>query len=146
MNNFTNKIDLKFFIFCFLIMYYRYIGHGDNAKSALLYSRVNKLGHSQCIDKNNITSRTNVTFIENIEGFTAAKMETLLFNAYTYFINNDKQQRIPTDTEYNSYKKLIIFLGKRRLNEVMSAYNSSNNCVGLKEYDGIYRFVYFSKN
>ena len=78
MNNFTNKIDLKFFIFCFLIMYYRYIGHGDNAKSALLYSRVNKLGHSQCIDKNNITSRTNVTFIENIEGFTAAKGNSVI--------------------------------------------------------------------
>ena len=35
-------------------MYFRYIGHGDNAKSALLYSRVNKLGHTGTIDKNDI--------------------------------------------------------------------------------------------
>ena len=40
----------------FVIMYFRYIGHGDNAKSALLYSRVNKLGHTGTIDKNDITS------------------------------------------------------------------------------------------
>ena len=51
-------------------MYFRYIGHGDNAKSALLYSRVNKLGHTGTIDKNDITSRTNVVFISNIENLS----------------------------------------------------------------------------
>ena len=146
MNNFTNKIDLKFFIFCFLIMYFRYIGHGDNAKSALLYSRVNKLGHTGTIDKNDITSRTNVVFISNIEGYSAAKMENLIFNTFMYNKIEDKQQNIPTETEYNSYKKLVIFLGKCKLKEVISAFNSSNSCIGLKEAEGVYRFVYFSKN
>ncbi len=127
-------------------MYFRYIGHGDNAKSALLFSRVNKLGYTGNIDKNNITSRTSATFIDNIEGYTAAKMETILFNTFMYNKNTDKQKNIPTNTEYNSYKKLIIFLGKNKLETVMKAYNSVDNCVALKESEGIYRFVYFSKN
>ena len=127
-------------------MYFRYIGHGDNAKSALLYSRVNKLGHTGTIDKNDITSRTNVVFISNIEDYSAAKMETLIFNTFMYNKIEDKQQNIPTDTEYNSYKKLLIFLGKCKLKEVLSAYNSNNSCIGLKESNGVYRFVYFSKN
>ena len=127
-------------------MYFRYIGHGDNAKSALLYSRVNKLGHTGTIDKNDITSRTNVVFISNIEGYSAAKMENLIFNTFMYNKIEDKQQNVPTETEYNSYKKLVIFLGKCKLKEVMSAFNSSNSCIGLKEAEGVYRFVYFSKN
>ena len=93
-------------------MYFRYIGHGDNAKSALLDSRVNKLGHTGTIDKNDITSRTNVVFISNIENYSAAKMENLIFNTFMYNKIEDKQQNVPTDTEYSSYKKLIIFLGK----------------------------------
>ena len=72
-------------------------------------------------------------------------MEKHLFNAFMYINNDDKQEKIPTDTEYNSYKKLIILLGKNRLYKVMDAYNSRNNCVALKECDGVYRFVYFSK-
>jgi len=127
-------------------MYFRYIGHGDNAKSALLYSRVNKLGHTGTIDKNDITSRTNVVFISNIEGYSAAKMENLIFNTFMYNKIEDKQQNVPTETEYSSYKKLVIFLGKCKLNEVMIAFNSSNSCIGLKEAEGVYRFVYFSKN
>ena len=127
-------------------MYFRYIGHGDNAKSALLYSRVNKLGHTGTIDKNDITSRTNVVFISNIEDHSAAKMENLIFNTFMYNKIEDKQQNVPTETEYNSYKKLVIFLGKCKLKEVMSAFNSSNSCIGLKEAEGVYRFVYFSKN
>ena len=127
-------------------MYFRYIGHGDNAKSALLYSRVNKLGHTGTIDKNDITSRTNVVFISNIENYTAAKMENLIFNTFMYNKIEDKQQNVPTETEYSSYKKLVIFLGKCKLKEVMSAFNSSNSCIGLKEAEGVYRFVYFSKN
>ena len=127
-------------------MYFRYIGHGDNAKSALLYSRVNKLGHTGTIDKNDITSRTNVVFISNIEGYSAAKMENLIFNTFMYNKIEDKQQNVPTETEYNSYKKLVIFLGKCKLKEVISAFNSSNGCIGLKETEGVYRFVYFSKN
>ena len=130
----------------FVIMYFRYIGHGDNAKSALLYSRVNKLGHTGTIDKNDITSRTNVVFISNIEGYSAAKMENLIFNTFMYNKIEDKQQNVPTETEYSSYKKLVIFLGKCKLNEVMIAFNSSNSCIGLKEAEGVYRFVYFSKN
>jgi len=127
-------------------MYYRYIGHGDNVKSALLYSRVNKLGHTGTIDNNDITSRTNVVFISNIEGYSAAKMENLIFNTFMYNKIEDKQQNVPTETEYNSYKKLVIFLGKCKLKEVISAFNSSNSCIGLKETEGVYRFVYFSKN
>ena len=127
-------------------MYFRYIGHGDNAKSALLYSRVNKLGHTGTIDKNDITSRTNVVFISNIEDHSAAKMENLIFNTFMYNKIEDKQQNVPTETEYNSYKKLVIFLGKCKLKEVISAFNSSNGCIGLKETEGVYRFVYFSKN
>tara|TARA_X000000950_G_C13880764_1_gene646773 strand:- start:583 stop:966 length:384 start_codon:yes stop_codon:yes gene_type:complete len=127
-------------------MYFRYIGHGDNAKSALLYSRVNKLGHTGTIDKNDITSRTNVVFISNIENYSAAKMENLIFNTFMYNKIKDKQQNVPTETEYSSYKKLVIFLGKCKLKEVMSAFNSSNSCIGLKEAEGVYRFVYFSKN
>ena len=126
-------------------MYFRYIGHGDNAKSALLYSRINKLGHSHSIDNHDITSRTSCIFVANCDNYTASKMEQLLFNTFMYVNIDDKQEKIPTETEYNSYKKLIIFLGKKTLYKVMDAYNSKDTCIALREYDGVYRFVYFSK-
>ena len=126
-------------------MYFRYIGRGDNAKSALLFSRVNKLGYTHSIDKYNITSRTSTIFVKNIENYSAKKMENLLFNAYLYINNDDKQGNIPTETEYNSYKKLIIFLGKNKLYKIMDAYNSRDSCIALKECEGVYRFIYFGK-
>lgn len=126
-------------------MYFRYIGHGDNAKSALLYCRVNKLGHSNFIDNHDITSRTNCIFVSNCDDCNASKMEQLLFNAFMYINIDDKQEQIPTETEYNSYKKLIIFLGKKTLYKVMDFYKSKDNCVAFKECNGVYRFVYFSK-
>ena len=125
-------------------MYYRYISRGDNVKSALLYCRVNKLGHTHKIDKHNITSRTEVCFVENIDGLSAAKMEQLLLFAFSHNNIKDKQKRIVTETEYNAYKKLIIYFGKVKYNNIMKNMRSKTSCIGLKENTDRYRFVYYS--
>ena len=125
-------------------MYFRYTSPGDNAKEALLYCRINKLGHTHKIDKHNITSRTDVCFVENIDGLSASKMEQLLLFAYAHDNIKDKQERIVTETEYNSHKKLIIYFGKTKYNIIMKNMKSKNSCIGLKENNRLYRFVYYS--
>jgi len=125
-------------------MYHRYIGRGDNAKSAFLFCRVNTLGHTKKLDDHNMTSRTCVYFVDNIDGVSGAKMEQMLIFAYSYSCNIDKPTRIPTNSEYAYYKKLIIYFGKKKYNKIMDNFQSNYSCIGLKEQDGIYRFIYYS--
>jgi hypothetical protein len=124
-------------------MYHRYIGRGDNAKSAFLFCRVNTLGHTKNLDGDNITSRTSVYFVDNIDGVSGAKMEQMILFAYSCNIDNNPT-RIPTNSEYAYYKKLIIYFGNKKYNKIMKNFKSSNSCIGLKEQDGIYRFIYYS--
>jgi hypothetical protein len=125
-------------------MYKRYVGYGINVNQALLFCRVNRLAYSKKISKNDITSRTNITLMENIDNATASRMEQILILAYSYK-NKTKNGTEFTESEYEYYKKLTIAFGIRKLNELFSSFNSKNSCVGIKEDDEHYRIIYFTK-
>ena len=65
-------------------MYKRYVGYGLNVNQALLFCRVNRLAYSKNISKNDITSRTNITLMENIDYATTSRMEQMLIFSYSY--------------------------------------------------------------
>lgn len=125
-------------------MYKRYVGHGLNVNQALLFCRVNRLAYSKKISKNDITSRTNITLMENIDYATASRMEQMLIFAYSYK-NKANNGTEFTETEYEYYKKLVIAFGNQKLNEIFTSFNSKNSCVGIKEDDEHYRIIYFTK-
>jgi len=125
-------------------MYKRYVGHGLNVNQALLFCRVNRLAYYKKISKNDITSRTNITLMENIDNATASRMEQMLIFAYSYK-NKTKNGQEFSDSEYEYYKKLVIAFGNQKLNEIFTSFNSMNSCVGIKEDEEHYRIIYFTK-
>ena len=123
-------------------MYKRYIGYGLTAKEALLFCKVNRLAYSKKISKYDITSRTRIILMNNIENESASSMEKILLFAYFYSINNNNDF---TESEYSNYKKLIIAFGKEKLNNILDLFSSKDGCVGIKEDDNSFRIIYFTK-
>lgn len=122
-------------------MYKRYIGSGETPKQALISLKINRLGYSKKLDKNDITSRTSILFVNNIDNCSAATMEKMLLFAYFY---HNKSGSNFSESEYNYYKKLIIAFGKNNVNNIFSSFCSKNSCIALLESENKYRIIYFN--
>lgn len=123
-------------------MYKRYICNGDTAKQAMLFCKVNRLAYSKKINKQDITSRTSIIQLDNIDNESGANMERMLLFAYFFYIKNNNGF---SDAEYKYYKKLTIALGRKKLHEILDNFSSKTSCVGIKEAENKYRIVYFTK-
>tara|TARA_B100001057_G_C22763680_1_gene916855 strand:+ start:511 stop:891 length:381 start_codon:yes stop_codon:yes gene_type:complete len=126
-------------------MYGRYIGFGSNVNQALLYCRINQMGHDGYINKNKISNKTNVMIIDKLPSTAGEHMEMQLFFGYKYHLYLNDNTIEYSNTEYNSYKKLVVFFGKDKLNEIYEFYTGSKKCLALKEKEFVYRFMYLSK-
>ena len=123
-------------------MYKRYIGYGNTPKQALIFSKINRLGHSKKLDKKNITSRTSIKFVENIDSCSAATMEKILLFGYFYHNKNGCDF---SESEYNNYKKLVIAFGRTNVHDIFDSFCSKNSCIALLEEENKYRIIYFTK-
>ena len=123
-------------------MYKRYIGYGTTAKESLLFCKMNRLAYSKKINKFDITSRTNIIFMDTIKNETDASMEQMLIFAYFY---NLKKNNDFSETEYKYYKKLIIAFGKAKLNKIFENFSSTDSCIGIKHDHKTFRIIYFTK-
>jgi hypothetical protein len=123
-------------------MFKRYIGCGNTPNQCLIFLKINRLGYSKIINKNDITSRTSILFVDNINNCSASIMEQILIFGYLYYTKNGINF---SDTEYNHYKKLIIAFGKNNLNNIFNNFCSTNSCIALLESDNQYRIIYFTK-
>ena len=121
-------------------MYGRYIGFGENVNQAFLYCRINQMGHDGCIKYKKISFKTETMIIDKIKGYSASHMELLISFGYKYF----KDKNNFSNTEYDSYKKLIVFFGKDKLYEIFGYYTNDRKCLALKEANYTYRFIYLN--
>jgi len=111
-------------------------GKGKTPEEALVYAKVNEIGHGT---KPIFLKKTRVKYIGN-----HSNLDTQLFMAYnTHNLNRDL-----TSTEANAKKKLIELYGSTELNKIYDIYKNVNDeevlCFMINKSNdyNLYKFLY----
>ena len=110
-------------------------GKGKTPEEALVYAKVNEIGHGT---KPLFLKKTRVKYLGN-----HSNLDTQLFMAY----NTQSLNRDLTSTEANAKKKLIELYGSTELNKIYDIYKNVNDevlCFMINKYSdyNLYKFLY----
>jgi hypothetical protein len=111
-------------------------GKGKTPKEALVYAKVNEIGHGS---KPLFLKKTSVKYLGN-----HLNLDTLLFMTY----NTPNLNRDLTDCEANSKKKMIELYGTTELNKIYAIYMNPDGkevlCFMINKSNdyNLYKFLY----
>jgi len=118
--------------------YYAIYGKGRNPNEALIYAKVNEIGHNT---NTSFLKKTNVMYLDYNNVNT---LQEKLFTSY--LIRNINREK--TTSELNSKKDLIHYYGKEKFDAILEVYGNPTNdtTIGFllsktKDYN-IYKFLY----
>lgn len=116
--------------------FHRIFGYGDTAEEALIYSKINEIGHKTIPTL--FLKKTNVKLIENMD-----KLELNLFMGYNL-------HRDSTKTELDALTSLEKQFSEKELKDIMDIYRNPecNTVICFREINNfgpfkyMYRFLY----
>ena len=124
--------------------YYSVIGIGDTSQKALLFARINQIGFNRGIKDGTISKKTKCYEISLPRDMDYRELIKIIYMGYNYYLHQNKKREEFSESEYQSYKKLIIFYGKTDLIKIMSLFENTrcntSLCINIDETR--YQFLY----